>query len=338
MFDWFVFTKGRSRMSTYLRWCVSRILSRVVVAAATAISLVAPQAASAAFVRSDSNGDGRVDISDVSFATNYVFVGTASPASLDAADANDDGSIDISDVLFTYHYLLLGGPQPPAPFPAPGIDPTEDNLPLGPDQSAVIPPPAGSSLDFSFGPSMISAVQGNPFQFEVEVILELQDLVSGVEAWSFGTQLTGGSGSIVSATVAGTDAAAGVFTGVEVIPSGVVTAVVMPVNQPIMPPVQESTVLKLTLEGTGPAAGTSETWILSFSNTLQGSGQRVEAIVSSTGLSFAPTLGQLTIEVQGIVPEPNTLTLTALALLTLTYRRPRRPRSSHASHVAHECA
>ena len=80
------------------------------------------------FVRSDANGDLRSDISDPICMLNFLFRGIDIPWCMDATDANDDGAVDISDPIWTTHFEFLGGPEPPAPYPGPGLDPTADNL------------------------------------------------------------------------------------------------------------------------------------------------------------------------------------------------------------------
>jgi hypothetical protein len=64
------------------------------------------------FVRGDANGDGVVDVSDISFLINYLFLGTSPPEPLGAGDATGDGMVDIADVLFLINYLFLGGSPP----------------------------------------------------------------------------------------------------------------------------------------------------------------------------------------------------------------------------------
>jgi hypothetical protein len=84
------------------------------------------------FVRSDSNGDGELDLSDAIFSLVSLFLGIGVPPCMDAADANDDGEFDISDPLFTIVWLFIGGNPPPPPYgsipEACGLDPTEDRL------------------------------------------------------------------------------------------------------------------------------------------------------------------------------------------------------------------
>ena len=43
-------------------------------------------------------------------------------------DVDDDGDILLTDAIFLLSYLFISGSPPPAPFPAAGIDPTEDQL------------------------------------------------------------------------------------------------------------------------------------------------------------------------------------------------------------------
>lgn len=71
----------------------------------------------AAFRRSDSNGDGRSDISDAIFTLNWLFLGAEEPRCMEAADANDSGEVNLSDSLFTFMWLFLSGEAPPYPGP-----------------------------------------------------------------------------------------------------------------------------------------------------------------------------------------------------------------------------
>lgn len=81
------------------------------------------------FLRGDSNGDDKVDISDAQTTLNYLFIGGASPRCWDAADANDDGRVDVSDPIATLQFLFLGRERLPEPFGSLGKDPTVDSLP-----------------------------------------------------------------------------------------------------------------------------------------------------------------------------------------------------------------
>jgi hypothetical protein len=88
------------------------------------------------FVRGDANSSGSIDLSDGIGILNYLFLGQAAPACLDAADVDDSSAIDLSDSVRIFGWLFLGGrpPEPPTPrsgnFGAAdcGIDPTPDRL------------------------------------------------------------------------------------------------------------------------------------------------------------------------------------------------------------------
>ncbi|MBR0493400.1 MAG: leucine-rich repeat domain-containing protein [Muribaculaceae bacterium] len=59
-------------------------------------------------LRGDVNGDGSVNISDVTALIDYLLTGNASGISLSGADTNQDNSINISDVTALIDYLLAG--------------------------------------------------------------------------------------------------------------------------------------------------------------------------------------------------------------------------------------
>ncbi len=58
--------------------------------------------------RGDVDGDGSVNISDVTALINYLLNGNASGINLSGADCDQDGSINISDVTALINYLLRG--------------------------------------------------------------------------------------------------------------------------------------------------------------------------------------------------------------------------------------
>jgi hypothetical protein len=80
------------------------------------------------FIRGDCTGDTVVDLVDVFYMLEYVEHGDPVPLCLDAADVDDDGGIDTQDASYLSDYLTGGGPEPPAPFPECGVDPTGDEL------------------------------------------------------------------------------------------------------------------------------------------------------------------------------------------------------------------
>ncbi|MGE3165753.1 MAG: hypothetical protein AB7O52_12655 [Planctomycetota bacterium] len=80
------------------------------------------------FVRGDCNGDGNRDLSDVVAGLGVLFNGKAAPGCVDSCDVNDDGSFNIADALYALGALFGQGPQPTAPSPSCGADPTADPL------------------------------------------------------------------------------------------------------------------------------------------------------------------------------------------------------------------
>ncbi|HNR98690.1 MAG TPA: dockerin type I repeat-containing protein [Planctomycetota bacterium] len=80
------------------------------------------------FIRGEVNGDGRIDIADPVMITLYLFLGRPIRC-VKAADVDDDGKVRVNDVQYLLNYLFLGGRVIPPPFPTPGLDPTDDDLP-----------------------------------------------------------------------------------------------------------------------------------------------------------------------------------------------------------------
>ena len=56
--------------------------------------------------RGDVNGDGKVNISDVTALINYLLSHNATGVNVDAADCNQDNTVNISDVTALINYLL----------------------------------------------------------------------------------------------------------------------------------------------------------------------------------------------------------------------------------------
>ncbi len=81
------------------------------------------------FVRGDIDRSGRVNMTDVVALVGYQFAGTDTAACRDALDADDSGEIDLSDIIALLSYLFRAGLPPALPFPAPGLDSTDDGLP-----------------------------------------------------------------------------------------------------------------------------------------------------------------------------------------------------------------
>lgn len=84
------------------------------------------------FLRGDSNGDARVNITDAVHVLRYLFAGGGVPPCLDAADVNDDGSISVSDAIYLLQFFARRIDALPDPGPrTPGPDPTPDGLDCG---------------------------------------------------------------------------------------------------------------------------------------------------------------------------------------------------------------
>jgi len=77
-----------------------------------------------AFLRGDSNADGRVSVSDALMTRRWLFNGELAPPCLEAANADDDAWIDITDVVQILNAAFLGKFEIPSPFPETGTDPT----------------------------------------------------------------------------------------------------------------------------------------------------------------------------------------------------------------------
>jgi hypothetical protein len=64
--------------------------------------------ANSASIPGDADGDGDVNISDVTALIDYLLTGNTSDIDLDGADVNQDGKVNISDVTDLIDYLLKG--------------------------------------------------------------------------------------------------------------------------------------------------------------------------------------------------------------------------------------
>ncbi|MCA8959994.1 MAG: FG-GAP repeat protein [Planctomycetes bacterium] len=79
------------------------------------------------FVRGDGNDDSVVNLADVIYALNYLFL--SGPAvCADAIDSNDDGIVNLADAIHLINWLFVTGPGPVSPFPNCGPDGTQDPL------------------------------------------------------------------------------------------------------------------------------------------------------------------------------------------------------------------
>jgi hypothetical protein len=67
------------------------------------------------FMRGDANGDWKINVTDVVYLINYLFLIPSGPAPepLEAGDVNCDGAINVTDVVYLINYLFLVPPGPP---------------------------------------------------------------------------------------------------------------------------------------------------------------------------------------------------------------------------------
>jgi hypothetical protein len=67
--------------------------------------------------RGDCNGDRGVDVSDLVYLLNYLFIKGPDPASLgdagSAGNVNCEGDVDAADLVYLLNYLFIDGPPPP---------------------------------------------------------------------------------------------------------------------------------------------------------------------------------------------------------------------------------
>lgn len=80
------------------------------------------------FRRGDADGNGEVDLTDVLYLLNGIFLEGPSPRCADAADANDDGQLNVTAAVYLLNWLFLNGPSLPAPGPFCGEDASDDDL------------------------------------------------------------------------------------------------------------------------------------------------------------------------------------------------------------------
>ncbi|MEE2856050.1 MAG: hypothetical protein VX949_01505 [Planctomycetota bacterium] len=95
------------------------------------IDLTIDIAVDGVFLRGDADGNLRLDLADA--INNLVYMTNTCPVCPEplcpkALDVNDDARIDLSDAIHLLSFLYIDGPEPAAPYPDPGVDPTPDLL------------------------------------------------------------------------------------------------------------------------------------------------------------------------------------------------------------------
>ncbi|MDX9856916.1 MAG: M20/M25/M40 family metallo-hydrolase [candidate division Zixibacteria bacterium] len=68
----------------------------------------------------DNDTEGTVDLGDLMYLVNHIFLGGAAPVCPAAANVNGDSEcgVDLSDLIYLVNFLFLGGPEPAACNPA----------------------------------------------------------------------------------------------------------------------------------------------------------------------------------------------------------------------------
>ncbi len=67
------------------------------------------------FIRGDANGDEVIDIGEVVYLIDYLFLGSSAPDPLWVGDCNCDGLVDTGDVIYLINYLFTGTSPPGCP-------------------------------------------------------------------------------------------------------------------------------------------------------------------------------------------------------------------------------
>ncbi|MCZ6796233.1 MAG: hypothetical protein O7J95_21690, partial [Planctomycetota bacterium] len=83
-------------------------------------------------VRGDADANGSINLTDGIVLLNFLFLGAAAPACLDAADTDDSGGANptLTDAVIVFSWLFSGGPPPREPSPS---SPTYAATDCGPD-------------------------------------------------------------------------------------------------------------------------------------------------------------------------------------------------------------
>lgn len=145
------------------------------------LALSAGSLRGATFVRGDLTSDGQVTLADLYHYYDILLLGGPPPLCTDSADLNDNGVIDLqgtTDYGLLEKWLLGGGGPPKAPFPLPGVDPTQDSLPCD-ASSGQLPPVPGPG--YSFG--LVASPYLKRGSIENEVFLEVST-ESAISAFS----------------------------------------------------------------------------------------------------------------------------------------------------------
>ena len=91
---------------------------------ATTIEVLTPPVQ---FIRGDVDFSGTFGMTDPIQILLWLFRG-GELSCQDTADIDDNGQVNLTDAITLLTFLFQGGPEPQAPYPETGVDPTEDDL------------------------------------------------------------------------------------------------------------------------------------------------------------------------------------------------------------------
>jgi hypothetical protein len=63
-------------------------------------------------MRGDTDRDGVIDLDDVVYLINYLYMNGYAPEPMEAGNTNCDGVVDVEDIVYLINYVLKGGPEP----------------------------------------------------------------------------------------------------------------------------------------------------------------------------------------------------------------------------------
>jgi len=64
------------------------------------------------YILGDANGDGVINVVDVVYLINYLFISGPAPNPVESGDVNCDHTINAADVVYLINYLFIKGPPP----------------------------------------------------------------------------------------------------------------------------------------------------------------------------------------------------------------------------------
>jgi len=79
----------------------------VTLAVASLVMALEPQ-----FLCGDTDGDGQLNVADVTYLVGFLFLGGPAPTPWEAADCDLSGEINVADLTYLVSYLFQGGLVP----------------------------------------------------------------------------------------------------------------------------------------------------------------------------------------------------------------------------------